>query len=194
MPDPSERGVIPLWRLFATDFVSPDNLRVVETRLVSANRTSWGLCAQWGSRPKRIENVDYWFGIEHDGDWSFNPLGPQWTITCVAVGTQRSPLTDLSHLVTSFQTLRLPEPLALALHHRTILQQDPICAPRGTKRLGSHHRQAHRILLRLESAASKGLDRDAADGLAVRLRVDGRHRERERANATGCQGAGKTVP
>lgn len=23
MPDPSERGVIPLWRLFATDFVSP---------------------------------------------------------------------------------------------------------------------------------------------------------------------------
>lgn len=91
------------------------------------------------------------------------------------------------------QTVRLPRPLSPAVQHRTILHQDPVYPSSRPQRLGSDHCQAHRLLLRLESATSSGLVRDGADELAIRVCVDRRGRERKGADANRCQGVGENV-
>lgn len=63
-----EQGVIPIWRLFSTDYVS-----VTFSRESTNER-------QWGARPTTAANVDYWWGRHDSNEWSFNPIGQAWSV------------------------------------------------------------------------------------------------------------------
>ncbi|WVQ78014.1 hypothetical protein IAT38_000095 [Cryptococcus sp. DSM 104549] len=54
VPD-EERGVIPLWAMTVTDY--------------------------WGAKPKEISHNDYWWNLTREGDWTYQPLGPEWIAT-----------------------------------------------------------------------------------------------------------------
>ena len=61
----------PIWQLEVMDYVSRGEFETVCEVLTS----------QWGALPKYISNYDYWWGLQNDKQWSFNPLGQEWIAT-----------------------------------------------------------------------------------------------------------------
>jgi len=36
---------------------------------------------QWGAQPKEISHNSYWWGLTEEGEWTYQPLGQEWTAT-----------------------------------------------------------------------------------------------------------------
>lgn len=63
----AELGVIPIWRLHSADYVSHSVLDLY-------------LTTQWGARPTYAANTDHWWGRHDSNQWSFNPIGAEWSV------------------------------------------------------------------------------------------------------------------
>ena len=75
MPE-EELGVIPIWAINVVDWVSRGrNLPDCGCQVHFAHT------AQWGAVPKENSHNAYWWGLSKEGDWSFHPLGQEWTAT-----------------------------------------------------------------------------------------------------------------
>ncbi|WVQ78012.1 hypothetical protein IAT38_000093 [Cryptococcus sp. DSM 104549] len=84
VPD-EERGVIPLWALNIVDY--------------------------WGARPREVSHNRYWWDLQQDGEWSYQPLGSEWVAT-------PWPLPHHSHLPYSIEETCLAIPLIPAEERR----------------------------------------------------------------------------